>query len=209
MLGDFLTAIGSGQQSAGSAGFVFDDRARGVYNTYDNAAFAQENDGDTFISSPGTTVDGQKGKDIEAGDSTKKTVTRGKKKRRHLQDSPETTDPATAIPLETFVQQLVHDHVLFSQWIADIHNAPVPYSTFKSDGIKQPQCVTDYATSSFIPPDILGAPPTSRRRLESHTTAGADGVNHNFTTRGGNGKHSYLRDRRAVPLAAAVDTTSS
>jgi len=62
MLGEFLTAIGYGN-SVASDGFVFDTQARGVFDTFDNADFAQTIDGDTFEIAEGTLVDGQKGKD--------------------------------------------------------------------------------------------------------------------------------------------------
>lgn len=69
MLGEFLTAIGYGNAGTDRNGddFVFDSKTRGVFDTFDNADFAQTIDGDTFIAVEGTVIDGQKGKDVCLG----------------------------------------------------------------------------------------------------------------------------------------------
>ena len=71
MLGEFLTAIGYG--TINQEDFVLDTKTRGVFDTFDNADFAQSINGDIFKIASGTLTDGQKGKD------TFETV------RRHLQ----------------------------------------------------------------------------------------------------------------------------
>lgn len=131
VLGEFLTAVGSGPISDRSE-FAFDERERGVFSTFDNAQFAIEVDGDKIKVKDGTMVDGQKGKDTIQGSSS-----------------------GNVVEVEPYAQKLFYDHTLLAQWFQDIYNAPVSYGTFANAGIQNPQCVADLF-DGFIPPDIFG-----------------------------------------------------
>lgn len=159
MLGEFLTSIGTGQVSMGPDGFVFDEKERGVFATFDNAQFAIEFDGDTFTVLEGADVDGQKGKDVFFSGSGRRHL---KKPKENVGDEQQGNDSINSgsnmkkgVNVGTFAQNLFYNHRLVAQWINDIYRAPVSYSTFAGAGIKNPQCAADLF-DEFIPPDIQG-----------------------------------------------------
>ena len=164
VLGEFLTAVGFGQVSAGPGGFLFDEEASAVSATYGKGSH-KDFGADTFTVLEGTEVDGQNGEDIfvsgmdiNAGSKKKKRKRRLTRKNRSRGNGARglgKSKGSRQIDVEPFARALFYDHKLVAQWIKDVYREPVFYSTFTADGFKLPQGETDLF-AGFIPPDIQG-----------------------------------------------------
>ena len=126
MLGEFYTGIGYVRFDDSPDGFVFDDKAN-FYDTYDNAEWAINFDGDTFDVFDGASVDGQKG-----------------------QDEGDPNGGGKVSTLEQLTKDLFYSHALIVQMKEDVYNVPIDPSTI-GDGLKTGYQCTDPIASSYVP----------------------------------------------------------
>ena len=126
MLGEFYTGVGYVEYANDGSEYLFDDKYD-AYDTFNNANFAINYDGDTFDVVDGAAVDGQKGQD--EGDS-------------NGNSSVDTLDQLT--------KDLFYNHALIVQMKEDIYNTPIDPSTIDG-GLKTGYQCTDPIASSYIP----------------------------------------------------------
>ena len=125
MLGEFYTGVGYVKyDAADSSDFVFDDKYS-AYDTFNNANFAINYDGDTFDIVDGSAVDGQKGQD--EGDNSNGKV-----------DTSEIT------------KNLFYNHAMIVQMKEDIYTTSIDPTSI-DDGLKEGYECTNPITSSYIP----------------------------------------------------------